>query len=234
MGQALVARDLRLAYGQPRGKCAAVLDVARLHIADGLAVGITGPSGSGKTSLLQVLTGLAPLGPGRVIWGGTDVGALSEGERDRWRRRSVGFVFQEFHLFPGLDALGNVLLPATFDHVRIPREIEDRGRELLARVGVANRDEPVDLLSRGERQRVAIARALLGSPPIVVADEPTASLDPENGRLVAALLLELCRDGHSTAVIASHDTALLGRLDRVHRLEAGRLLPIDPPATTAA
>ena len=231
MGLELHVRDLRLAYGLPGGGTLPVLEIDRLQVRAGTSVGITGPSGSGKTSLLHVLTGLERPQAGSVAWDGVDIAALSERARDRWRRRSVGIVFQEFHLFPGMSAIDNVLLPATFAHLRAPRPLRERGRMLLTRVGLEARAErSVATFSRGELQRVAIARAFLFSPPLVVADEPTASLDRGSGQMVVGLMLALCREGRSTLLAVSHDADMLGRVDQVFALTGGRLTPADPMA----
>src|SRR5262249_28877733 len=177
----------------------------RLSLAAGARVGIAGPSGSGKTSLLYVLTGIERPAGGQVSWAGLDIVCLDEPARDRWRRATVGFVFQDFHLLPGMSALDNVLVPATFSYARTPRSLADRARGLLARVGFERITARVETLSRGEQQRVAFARALLFAPPIVVADEPTASLDPDSAALVGELLLTLCVETSSTLVVVSHD-----------------------------
>jgi putative ABC transport system ATP-binding protein len=213
-----------LAYRQAAGS-QTVLDIDELSIPAGSAVGITGPSGSGKSSLLYVLAGLERPQHGSARWGETDITRLSEPDRDRWRRQHVGMVFQDFHLLPGMTAIQNVYVAATFDHLTVPGPIKDRAESLLMRVGLRGARQRVETLSRGEMQRVAVARALLFAPPIVLADEPTASLDAASGRLVGDLLLELCREAGSTLVVVSHDPHLLQRLDAVHALTNGRLAP---------
>jgi putative ABC transport system ATP-binding protein len=225
VGLGLTTHDLRLSYPLPGGDVLQVLNIPQLDIPAGSAVGITGPSGSGKTSLLYVLVGLERPQQGTVSWGETEITRLPEAARDRWRRRSVGFVFQDFHLFPGMSALQNVLLPTAFDHFLVPEDANRRARTLLHRVGLENGRGALEKLSRGEMQRVAVARALLFAPAVVVADEPTASLDSENGRTVGDLLLEMCRQSGSTLVVVSHDPDLLGRLDAIHTLVGGRLSP---------
>jgi putative ABC transport system ATP-binding protein len=170
-----------------------------------------------------VLAGLERPERGVVLWDGVDILCLSEADRDHWRRRTLGFVFQDFHLFGGLSALDNVLLPATFEHAVIPGRLRRRARELLAEVRVPEGRTPVERLSRGEMQRVALARALLFAPPVVVADEPTASLDAESARLVGGLLVAMARGAGSTALVVSHDPGLLARLDPTYVLVEGRL-----------
>jgi putative ABC transport system ATP-binding protein len=216
-------RDLGLAYPVPGGARLQVLDLPALEVPAGSAVGITGPSGSGKTSVLYVCSGLERPQRGTVTWGETEITQLAEGERDRWRRRSVGFVFQDFHLFPGMSVLQNVLLPARFQGFSPSRQVLDRAQALLARVGLDHGRRDLETLSRGEMQRVAVARALLNAPPIVLADEPTASLDAEAAATVGDLLLGACGEAGSTLILVSHDRELLRRLDTVHTLVRGRL-----------
>ncbi|HEY9214491.1 MAG TPA: ATP-binding cassette domain-containing protein, partial [Ancylobacter sp.] len=183
----------------------------------------TGPSGSGKTTLLNILTGLERAGVGSVVWQETDIAQLNEGPRDKWRAANVGLVMQEFHLFPGLSAFENVLLPQRLAHFRLPAGVKDEAARLLARVGISNTRQSVETMSRGQMQRVAVARALVARPGIIVADEPTASLDQEAGAAVAELLVELTIEANATLIVASHDARLIDRLGRVLRLEAGRL-----------
>jgi ABC-type lipoprotein export system ATPase subunit len=199
------------------------LDSISLSVPVGSTAGFAGPSGSGKTTLLHAVAGLLRPQIGRVAWGGTVLSDLGESARDAWRRNGVGLVFQDFHLIGELDALSNVLLPAQFDHFRLPAALRDRALALLERVGIATPGRRADLLSRGEQQRVAIARALLRYPTILLADEPTASLDDAAGEAVADLLLDACRDSGATLVAVSHDARLLSRLDRVHTLRGGFL-----------
>ncbi len=215
--------SLRLAYPQPGLAEMVALDIPAFQAAAGARVGIAGPSGSGKTSLLHVISGVERPTSGRVLWGGVDLAAMAEDARDRWRREHVGMIFQEFHLFPGLSALANVLLPLRFDHFRLPPAMIERARSLLADVGVASPDRSADVMSRGERQRVAIARALLRDPGILLADEPTANLDPEVGGAVADLLVARAAASGATLIVISHDQALLDRMDVTRRLVAGRL-----------
>jgi len=225
MGLALEVRDVALTFRQAPGAPPVVaLSLPHLTIGAGEVVGVTGPSGSGKTSLLAVLAALERPDGGQVVWGDQDVVSLREAERDRWRRQRVGFVFQEFNLLPGLNAIQNVLLPATFDAFRIPASLRERAKALLSRVGLTDMHRGAARLSRGEMQRVALARALLFAPPILLADEPTASLDAASGRAVADLLLELARSAGSTLVVVTHDPTLLERLPRVEHLVQGRLV----------
>jgi len=235
MGLALDIRDVTLTFREAAGAPSVVaLALPHFTMASGDIVGITGPSGSGKTSLLSVLAALERPDSGKVVWGNEDVAALGEAARDRWRRHRVGFVFQEFNLLPGLSAVQNVLLPATFGAFRVPSSFRERARTLLGRVGLPDVGRPAATLSRGEMQRVALARALLFAPPILLADEPTASLDAASGRAVADLLLELARDAESTLVVVTHDPTLLARLPRVERLVQGCIVDTQRDASDSA
>ena len=201
------------------------LAIPALDLAPAERVALVGPSGSGKTTFLNMIIGLDRVREGAVRWAGLDLATLSEAARDRWRAAQVGLVMQEFHLFAGLSALDNVLLPQRLARLRLPPALLARGRQLLERVGIARLDQPVETMSRGQMQRVAVARALVARPPIVVADEPTASLDAEAGLVVAELLTQLAREVPATLIVASHDTRLIERQERVLRLEAGQLVP---------
>ncbi|GGF88630.1 ABC transporter [Azorhizobium oxalatiphilum] len=218
---ALEVRDLEVRFaglGQP------ALAIPELELEAGARVAVTGPSGCGKTTLLNMLTGLECVRHGHVAWAGTDLASLGEGPRDRWRAAHVGLVMQDFHLFPGLSALDNVLLPQRLSRWRLPAGLADEARRLLDRVGLPDPRQKAETLSRGQMQRVAVARALLARPDILVADEPTASLDAEAGAAVADLLLALADETGATLIVATHDPRLAGRLTRTLRLDAGRLI----------
>jgi lipoprotein-releasing system ATP-binding protein len=194
-----VFRDLTLLV--PRGK--------------GLA--IFGPSGSGKTTLLNLLTGLDRPTEGRVIVGGVELGRLNEAQRAEFRNRSIGFVFQFYHLLSEFTALENVMLPAMLrksseDEARI----RGRAAALLERVGLKKRARhfPSEL-SGGEQQRVAIARALMNDPEILFCDEPTGNLDLSMAREIAALLNDLYRKEKKTVLIVTHDENMAKQADRV-------------------
>lgn len=199
------------------------LAIPALDLASGAQVAVTGPSGCGKSTLLNILTGLERIRHGAVVWQGIDLAGLREGARDRWRARNVGLVMQDFHLFPGLSAFDNVVLPQRLSHVRLPPSVKSEAQRLLARVGISAPAQAVETMSRGQMQRVAVARALVAQPRILVADEPTASLDADAGAIVADLLVELAAEAGATLIVASHDPRLVGRLGRVLRLEDGRL-----------
>lgn len=201
---------------------APALDLPRLSVAPGESLAVTGPSGAGKSTFINVIAGLERATQGAIRWNGEDIGALSEVARDRWRARNVGLVMQDFHLFPGLSAEDNVLLPARFRHLRLPEGLRARARALLAEVNIDAGARRIGTFSRGEMQRVAIARALLSRPGVIVADEPTASLDAESARAVAELLTGLAREAGATLVVVSHDPLISDRLDRRVTLVGGR------------
>ena len=185
---------------------------------------IVGPSGSGKSTLLHALAGIVVPQHGLISFGATVVNQLDESRRDAWRLAHCGLVFQEFRLIDELDALGNVLLPAQFQQAGIPAFLRARALELLERFDVPQRAGPVAKMSRGEQQRVALARALLLDPPLILADEPTASLDADNGQRIAAALKALAQAG-KTVVTVTHDDKLVARADSLLRMQAGQVLP---------
>jgi putative ABC transport system ATP-binding protein len=194
-------------------------------------VAVVGPSGSGKTTLLGLLAGLDRPTQGTVRLDGRDLGRLSEDQRAAFRAERVGFVFQTFQLMPTLTALENVLVPLELKPGGRRREDEERARELLTRVGLAERLHHYPLqLSGGEQQRVGIARAFANRPKILFADEPTGSLDAETGRGVIDLLVALNRESETTLVLVTHDPELAARAHRIVRLTAGTIVSDDRTA----
>jgi putative ABC transport system ATP-binding protein len=220
------ALDLEQTY-QSGGRPLTVLRQINLAIAPREFVAVMGPSGSGKTTLLGLLAGLDRPTRGTVRLDGTDLGGLSEDARARLRAEKVGFVFQTFQLMPTLTALENVLVPIELrgraaGNGQVARA---RAQRLLERVGLGERLDhyPVQL-SGGEQQRVGLARAFAAEPRILLADEPTGSLDADTGRDVIDLLVELNRDAGTTLVLVTHDPALAARARRVIRLSAGAIV----------
>ena len=197
-------RALTKAYAMAR-RTLQVLRGVDLEVARGEFLALRGASGAGKSTLLHLMGGLDAPSSGDILFAGQNLAGFSEGELTAFRSRRVGFVFQAYHLLPELDALENVCLPA-----RIARTPADRaaarGRELLARVGLADRmDHQPSELSGGEQQRVAIARALINGPELLLADEPTGNLDSRSGGEIIELLKNLCAEGRMTLIIATHD-----------------------------
>jgi putative ABC transport system ATP-binding protein len=192
-----------------------------LAVTSGEALAVVGASGSGKSTLLALLAGLDTPSAGSVHIEGVDLFALSEDERALLRGRMLGFVFQSFQLLPALSALENVMLPLELAGAE---DAQPRAREMLARVGLGERLQHYPKhLSGGEQQRVALARAFVVRPKLLLADEPTGSLDPQSGAAVIELLFQLNRENGTTLVLVTHDEALAARCARVVRLVAGRL-----------
>jgi putative ABC transport system ATP-binding protein len=218
----LAIEGLQVSYSNGAGAVTA-LEIEQLKVPPGALLAVTGPSGSGKSTFLYAIGGLLRPQRGRVLWGGRDI--LSEGEsaRDRWRRHTVGFAFQDFHLLAELTPLQNVLLPASFERFAADRATRERAVSLLEHFCVPQARKSTASLSRGEQQRVAIARALLFDPPVILADEPTASLDAKAGDVVIEILLQLsARDGR-TVIAISHDQELLKRFGSTVALDHGHM-----------
>jgi ABC-type lipoprotein export system ATPase subunit len=200
--------------GYPGGEF--TLRVPELRVERGESVALTGPSGSGKTTLLHLLAGIAAPGSGRIETLGVEVTALTEDARRAFRIRCIGLVFQEFELLDHLSVLDNILLPYRLHPaLRLDSTARDRAGELAERVGLGDkRSRLTDRLSHGERQRVAVCRALVTEPALVLADEPTGNLDPDNKLNVLEILLEDGRQRGTTLVTVTHDHDLLDRFGR--------------------
>jgi putative ABC transport system ATP-binding protein len=199
-----------------------ILKGITLEIKSGESVAIVGASGSGKSTLLGLLAGLDEASAGSVCINGTDLGALDEDGRARFRGRYIGFVFQSFQLLPALTALENVMLPMELQgHNNVAQQAE----HYLQRVGLGERMRHYPLqLSGGEQQRVALARAFASRPAILFADEPTGNLDTRTGQHIIDLLFELNREEGTTLVLVTHDQTLADRCQRRLRLDSGTLV----------
>jgi putative ABC transport system ATP-binding protein len=221
-GLALETADLTKVYG--KGETAVhALDGVSLAVAAGEMVAIMGPSGSGKSTLLHLLGALETPTSGEISLAGQRYDGLDDAELTRLRRDRIGFVFQFFNLLPTLTAAENVLLPALIAGRR-DSDTRERGQELLDRVGLAARaDHLPSELSGGEQQRVSIARALVGSPELVLADEPTGNLDTRASAEVLELLGELNRAEGQTLVLVTHDPGAAATAQRVVFLRDGRI-----------
>lgn len=218
--------DVTKTYGDPgEPGSVSVLKGISLTIERGRSIVIVGPSGCGKSTLLNIIGGLDHATSGRVLLDGRDLAALDDDDLARIRSREIGFVFQLHHLLPQCTVLENVLVPtlAERDGGSQP-EVRDRAKALLARVGLADRTlhRPGEL-SGGQRQRVAVARALINRPKLLLADEPTGSLDEESAQSIAELLGELNRDEGVTLIVVTHSRELASRIGDVMELSGGLL-----------
>ncbi len=214
---------MRLVSG---GATVDVLADISLDVPRGQFLAVAGPSGSGKSTLLGLIAGLDRPTAGRITVGGVDVTRLGEDELARFRRDTIGYVFQSYHLIPTLTALENVAVP--FELAGEP-DARGRARALLDEVGLADRAHhyPVQL-SGGEQQRVAVARAVCRRPRLLLADEPTGNLDSATGKQVIELVVALNRNLGSTLVLVTHDGALAAHADRVVTLRDGRIVSDEP------
>jgi len=204
---------------------AAALRGVNCEIELGEWVSIVGPSGSGKSTLLNILGGLDHPSEGKISVNGTDINTLSEDALARFRRETMGFVFQQSHLIPYLTAAENVMLAQYFHSIPDRAEAE----EALGRVGLGHRlGHRPSQLSGGERQRVCIARALINNPSLLLADEPTGNLDRENTRNILELLKELHKQERFTIVVVTHDPFVSQWAGRVLSMEDGRIIRDEP------
>ncbi|WP_131976196.1 ABC transporter ATP-binding protein [Cricetibacter osteomyelitidis] len=202
---------------------APILSIPQLMIPTCQQLAILGPSGSGKTTLLNAISGLIDVQANQLFWDNIDLARLSANKRDQWRFNHIGIVMQDFHLTQGLTALENVLLPYAFRHRHIPDKIKQRAVGLLEKMNFHQISGKVECLSRGEMQRVSIARALLSKPDILIADEPTASLDAENSEIITALLQEMATQAGCTLIVSTHDKNLAYKMQRRIYLENGEI-----------
>ena len=218
----LSARNLSKQVNSPDGVLT-ILDDVSLAIRRGESAAIVGPSGSGKSTLLGLLAGLDVPSAGEVRLDGEAFSSLDEDARALRRAREIGFVFQSFHLLPGLTALENVMLPLELGD---GSGAEAAARAVLEAVGLAARANYYpQKLSGGEQQRVAIARAYATRPALLFADEPTGNLDAATGAVIVDLLFKLNAERHTTLVLVTHDRELASRCDRILPLHAGKLAP---------
>ena len=222
MPSTLDVRQLTKDYTTADGSLS-ILRSLDLTMQRGEALAITGPSGSGKSTLLYILGALDTPTTGAVTLEGQDPFKLNEAQQAQFRNRQIGFIFQDHHLLPQCSVLENVLIP-TLPGAGANAETEARARELLARVGLAERigHRPAQL-SGGERQRVAVCRALINRPALLLADEPTGNLDRSTAEAVGSLLLDLNREQNTLLICVTHSVELAGRFPRHSELKDGRL-----------
>jgi putative ABC transport system ATP-binding protein len=223
--------ELRLVskvYGQGAAEVHALREVD-LEVDPGMMVAVMGPSGSGKSTLLTIAGSLEEPTSGQVLVAGQDLARMSRNGKARLRRRSIGYVFQDFNLLPGLTAAENVALPLELDGVGA-RKAREAGLRVLTDLGLADRaSNHPDQLSGGERQRVAIARAVIGDRRLLLADEPSGALDSANAEAVMRMIHTACQQGLA-AVVVTHDAQLAAWADRVVSIRDGRIAGQTVPA----
>ena len=199
-----------------------VLEDVTLHIKEGEYVSLMGPSGGGKSTLMAIMGCLSQPTSGEYILDGEEVGTLNDRKLSRVRNEKIGFVFQAFHLLPGVTALENVILPLVYAK-RPPSNIKERARELLAKVGMEHRlHHTPGQLSGGEQQRVTIARSLINDPRIILADEPTGNLDSKNGIEIMKTFDNLIKEG-KTIVLITHDLEVAKHAGRIVSIRDGQI-----------
>ena len=200
-----------------------VLNAVSLELAAGEYVAVLGDSGIGKSTLLNVVAGLEPVDSGSIVFEGQGLAGMDDDALSRLRREYFGFVFQAFHVLPHLTVEQNVALP-----LLLRNEGQEKARPAIAAVGLAGREGSLPReLSGGELQRVAIARALVGKPRLVLADEPTGNLDPENAAKILELLRRTIKDEGAAGILATHSRQAAATCDRAYRLTASGLIPSD-------
>jgi putative ABC transport system ATP-binding protein len=217
MNEVLSLRNLHKSYREADGNLLEVIRLREFALGANEQAVLVGHSGSGKSTLLNLIAGILLPDEGEILVNGTDPTKLSEAARDRFRAANIGYVFQSFNLLQGFTALENVLLGQMFGG---GNGGEDRAIQLLKSVGLEHRlHHKPRALSVGEQQRVAIARALVNAPSLVLADEPTGSLDAKNGTAVLELLRRICADGKNSLLLVTHDPDVMKSFEKVVRLE---------------
>ena len=209
--------DVKKSYEEPGGRRLQILDVGSYHLDEGEQAVMIGRSGGGKTTLLHVIAGIAQADSGKIQIDGLDIMRLFEAGRDRFRAEKIGYVFQTFNLLRGFTALENVLLGMTFAK---GKKDTARARKLLDRVGLSHRlNHKPNSLSVGEQQRVAVARALANKPRLLLADEPTANVDPANQQQVIDLIRGTCDEENVALLMVTHAMEVASQFKRVDKLE---------------
>lgn len=205
-------------FRQPDGEVTPILDVPQYSLAAGEQAVLAGASGGGKTTLLHIIAGITRPDAGQVHLDSLELTRFSESTRDRIRADKIGYVFQTFNLLPAFSALENVLLGMAFSS---GKSSASRARQLLERVGLGHRlNSRPGTMSVGEQQRVAVARALANRPRLLLADEPTANVDPANQQKIIDLIRETCREEQIALVMVTHSMEVAGQFERVDRLES--------------
>jgi len=210
-------KNLTKSYTEPDGSDLPILDIPQWHVGAGEQCVVVGRSGCGKTTMLHVIAGILKPTSGHVLIDGWDTPLMSESERDQFRAKSIGYVFQTFNLLPAFTALENVMLGMVFAEGRSDAK---RAKTLLDRVGLSHRSHhKPGQLSVGEQQRVSVARALANKPRIVLADEPTANIDAGNQQQVIDVIRESCQAEDIALILVTHAPEVANQFDRIDRLE---------------
>lgn len=212
----LELRNVKKSYRDPTGLRIPILNIAEFLIAQGEQVALVGSSGGGKTTLLNIIAGITSADAGSIRIGGVETFGRPEGWRDRFRAERIGYVFQTFHLLPAFTALENVLLGMSFRGKSADRK---EAVKLLDRVGLGHRlhNRPTQM-SVGEQQRVAVARALANTPQLLLADEPTANVDPQNQQNILDLLRDSCHEHNVSLLLVTHAAEVANQFNRVAKL----------------
>ncbi len=222
----LELKNIKKIYDSPSGTSTrTVLKDISLQIARGESIAVVGPSGSGKSTLLNIIGSLDRPSAGEVIFEGQNLADLNESDLAEFRNRKIGFVFQLHHLLPQCTVLENVLIPTlAFKSIETSNVLEDRAKKLLDKVGLSGHaDHRPGQLSGGEQQRVAVVRAMINKPQLILADEPTGSLDQEAAENLGELLVSLNREEDVTLIVVTHSLKLADHMDKIYNLTDGRL-----------
>lgn len=218
----LEIKNLSKTFSTPEGTVAVQIQVPQLSLEQGEALVLDGPSGSGKTTVLHLVSGLLAADSGSIVFDGKQVSTLPEAERAQWRLRNIGYIFQRLNLLEELTVLENILLPLCWRGEQEEQYVKIMAQSLLEQVGLAGKMHAFPRsLSIGEQQRVAVVRALVYKPRLLLADEPTASLDLGNGRRVLQLLQQLCRDYGVALLLSTHDEAVKAHFPRKYDIRGG-------------
>jgi ABC-type lipoprotein export system ATPase subunit len=227
----LQLKNVKKSYTEPDGGQLPILDIPLFEVKNAEQMALVGKSGCGKTTLLHTIAGITRADCGEIKIDGIDIANLSEAGVDKVRADKIGYVFQTFNLLSGFTALENVLLGMTFAR---NRKDPSRAHHLLDRVGLSHRaTHKPTALSVGEQQRVAVARALANRPSILLADEPTANIDPRNQQKIVDLIRDTCREENVSLIIVTHSIDVAGQFERVDKLEEINLVTANLASTVA-
>ncbi len=213
----LELKNIKKSYREPDGNILPILDIEHFQVGQAEQIALVGSSGGGKTTLLNVISGITTPDSGQVIIDGNEITRLPEAGRDRFRAERIGFVFQTFNLLTAFTALENVLLGMSFSRGKVDKQL---AIDLLEKMGLGKRlSHRPSQLSVGEQQRVAIARSLANRPSLLLADEPTASVDPANQDTILKLIRDMCQEFGVSLLLVTHAMEIAEKFDRVARLK---------------